>query len=123
MNICRFLMSPNYVSGIGNYLKSEILYRCRINPFRSLGTLTDEEVARLYGTCLSTIQQAYQSGGLTHGTFLDPDMEKGTFPIFVYKRAGQADPHGHTIIYVPPEESPDGRSIYYVPELQPMVAG
>lgn len=120
MEICRFLMKQEYFSGVGNYLKSEILYRARINPFRTLNTLSDEEVNRLYGACLSTIQQAYQSGGLTHGTFYDPDMEKGTFPVFVYKRAGEKDPHGYTIMFVPAEQSPDKRSTYYVPELQPI---
>lgn len=117
--LCKFLMEQKYFSGIGNYLKSEILYRARLNPFRLVSTLTDDEISRLYGNCLTTIQQAYQSGGLTHGTFLDPDMEKGTFPVFVYKRAGEKDPHGFTIVFIPKDQSPDKRGTYYVPELQP----
>lgn len=121
MEICRFLMEQKYFSGIGNYLKSEILYRSRLNPFRTLNTFTNDEIARLFGTSLATIQQAYQSGGLTHGTFLDPDMEKGTFPVSVYKRAGEKDPHGYTIVFVSAEQSPDGRGTYYVPELQPIL--
>ena len=120
MEICRFLMEQKYFSGVGNYLKSEILYRSRLNPFRTLNTFTNDEIARLFGTCLTTIQQAYQSGGLTHGTFLDPDMEKGTFPVYVYKRAGEKDPHGYTIVFVSAEQSPDSRGTYYVPELQPI---
>lgn len=121
IEVCRFLMEQEYFSGIGNYLKSEILYRARINPFRTLGTLTQDELVRLYGTCLTTIQQAYQAGGLTHGTFLDPDMQRGNFHVFVYKRAGQLDVHGHPVVFVSAQQSPDKRSTYYVPEVQPMV--
>ena len=118
MEVCRFLMEQKFFSGVGNYLKSEICYRARIHPLRKVSSLTPKEIELLYSSCLTTIAQAYQHGGLTHGTFLDPDMEKGTFPVYVYKRAGEKDPHGYTIRYIPKEQSTDGRGTYYVPELQ-----
>jgi formamidopyrimidine-DNA glycosylase len=118
MPLCRFLMNQNYFAGIGNYLKSEILYRARINPFVFLGELSDHQISTLFPMVLRTISHAYQSGGLTHGNFLDPDMEKGTFPVYIYKREGQLDPNGYTIRFVNKSESPDGRGTYYVPELQ-----
>lgn len=118
MEICKFLMKQEYCSGIGNYLKSEILYRSRIHPFRKLSTLSDSEIVTLHSVSLSTIREAYQCGGLTHGTFLDPDMEKGSFPIYIYKRAGQLDPFGNPILFVSKKDSPDGRGTYFVPEVQ-----
>lgn len=122
MPICRFLMNQSYFTGIGNYLKSEILYRARINPFITLSILQNDQISTLFSTILRTISHAYQSGGLTHGTFLDPDMEKGNFPIYIYKRQGQLDPYGYTIKFVSDKESPDGRGTYYVSEMQPSFA-
>lgn len=118
MILCKFLMNQEYFGGIGNYLKSEILYRARISPFRTLSSLTDNEISALFSTALSTISQAYQAGGLTHGTFLDPDMEKGVFSVFIYKKAGELDPLGNVIQFMSKQESPDGRGTYYVPQLQ-----
>ena len=33
-NICRVLMDQKAISGVGNYIKAEVLYQCRINPWR-----------------------------------------------------------------------------------------
>ena len=118
MAICKFLMTQEYFAGIGNYLKAEILYRSRVSPFRALSTLTDDEISRLFSVALSTISQAYQAGGLTHGTFLDPDMEKGVFSVYIYKRAGERDQHGYIVQFMSKNDSPDGRGTYYVPEVQ-----
>lgn len=118
MEICRFLLNQKYFSGIGNYLKAEILYRARINPFRTVSTLTDQEIINLYSACLTIISTAHQCGGLTHGTFFDPDMEKGLYRTVVYNREGETDPNGFIIRYVLKEQSPDDRGTYYVPEVQ-----
>jgi len=115
MELCRFLMEPKYISGVGNYLKSEILYRAQLHPNRVLGSLTDKEIETLLQVALKTISEAYQHGGLTHGTFLDPDMRKGTFPVFVYKRAGTLDPNGYPIRSI---KTKDGRTSYFVAEIQ-----
>lgn len=115
MELCRFLMENKYISGIGNYLKCEVLYRARLHPNRVLGSLSDTEISTLYQVSLKTISEAYSYGGLTHGTFLDPDMQKGTFPIFVYKRKGELDPNGYVIQSI---KTKDGRTTYFVPELQ-----
>lgn len=94
---------------------TEILYRSRLHPNRVLSSLTDSEVSVLFTTCVTTIAQAYQYGGLTHGTFLDPDMQKGTFPVYIYKREGLSDPHGFIIHKI---DTADGRSTYVVNEIQ-----
>jgi len=115
IELCRFLMENKYISGIGNYLKNEILYRAQLHPNRVLGSLSDQEINTLLQTSLQTISEAYQHGGLTHGTFLDPDMQKGTFPVYVYKRAGCLDPHGYVVQSM---KTKDKRTSYFVAELQ-----
>lgn len=115
MHICKFLMEQSYFSGCGNYLRSEILYRSRLHPLRTLSSLTDIQMDTLFNVCLLTIKEAYEHGGLTHGTFLDPDMEKGTFPIYVYKREDDKDPNGYIIKRIKVENN---RSVFMVDEIQ-----
>lgn len=115
MQIQMFLMKHEYVSGIGNYLKSEILYTSRIHPERQLSSLSEEEIQRLYSVSVEKIAESYQYGGLTHGDFLDPDMQKGVFPIFVYKRNGKNDQNGFVIQTL---KTKDGRTTYFVPQVQ-----
>ena len=116
MLLCVFLLKhQEYFSGIGNYLCNEVLYRARLHPNRVLGSLSNEDINLLFHTCLTTVAEAYHCGGLTHGTFLDPDMEKGTFPVFVYKREGQCDINGFMIKRI---KTKNGRSSYIVEELQ-----
>lgn len=111
-----FLLDHQEVfSGIGNYLRAEIMYRARLHPNRTLGSLSDKEIEVLFSNCLTTISQAYQYGGLTHGTFLDPDMQKGTFSVQVYKKEGQLDPNGYVIKRI---KVKNDRSIYLVEEVQ-----
>ena len=118
MELCKFLMKQEYFCGIGNYLKSEIMYRARIHPCRPIGTMTDSQIQVLFQTILATITEAYQCGGLTHGTFLDPDMKTGNFPVYIYKRAGLRDPYGYLIQHLNKDTSPDKRGTYFVPEIQ-----
>jgi formamidopyrimidine-DNA glycosylase len=116
MLICVFLLThQEYFSGLGNYLVTEILYRSRIHPNRKLGSINDQEIVLLFSNCLITVQEAYICGGLTHGTFLDPDMNKGTFQVYVYKRENQYDPFGFLIKRI---KVATGRSCYIVEEIQ-----
>ena len=115
MELCRFLMNQKYLSGCGNWVKTEVLYRASLHPHRLLGSLSSMEIALLFESCLDIIDKAHQHGGLTHGTFLDPDMEKGTYPVKIYKLGNQLDEHGHMITKI---KTRDGRSTYLVEEIQ-----
>jgi endonuclease VIII len=44
------LLNQRVMSGIGNVFKSEILFVARVEPFRSVGGLTDEELERIVST-------------------------------------------------------------------------
>ncbi len=43
----RALTDPHIVSGIGNAYSDEILFRCRLSPFRLTRSLTDDEIGAL----------------------------------------------------------------------------
>jgi formamidopyrimidine-DNA glycosylase len=42
------LMNQKVISGIGNYLRSEILYVSKINPFRIVKNISDNELKEIF---------------------------------------------------------------------------
>lgn len=61
-NICSFLINQKVISGIGNYLKCEILYHAKISPFVSVSKLSDSEIQTLYTTIKKVIYTIYLCG-------------------------------------------------------------
>ena len=53
----RALTDPHLFSGIGNAYSDEILHAARMSPFKQTGTMTDEEVRRLYDATRLTLSQ------------------------------------------------------------------
>lgn len=111
--ICKFLMDQKRFSGIGNYLKAEILYAARIRPDRILSTLTDEEITALFEYCRTIPLSSYQQGGHTSRTYLAPNGRVGSYPVKIYRQS--VDPHGYRVVS---GEMGDGRTSWYVPEVQ-----
>lgn len=111
--ICDFLMDQKYFSGIGNYLKAEILYGCRIKPDRPLSSLTEKEKRLLLSKSSSIIRDAHSNGGLTIRSFYSPTGATGTFRVLVYNQS--SDPNGY-----PVEKSvfKDKRTTHWVPAVQ-----
>ena len=106
--ICMFLMEQKYVSGVGNYLRAEILYRCKISPHRKLIDLNDEEKKTIYEICLKTVYSAYKTQGPSDGYY-----PEGSFELFVY---GQTkDPLGNSVVR---EKDVSKRTIHWVPQIQ-----
>ena len=42
------LMNQKLISGIGNYLRADILWLCKISPFRKVNKLTEQELKLIY---------------------------------------------------------------------------
>ena len=67
------LLDQALVAGIGNYLRAEILYLCRIDPWRTVADLSEADVACLATTIAELSAHAYQTGGRTVN---DTDYER-----------------------------------------------
>ena len=50
MEIAEALLCQQVMAGLGNVYKSEVCFACRVNPFRKVVTLTEEEVKCLIAT-------------------------------------------------------------------------
>jgi formamidopyrimidine-DNA glycosylase len=116
MPLCTFvLIHQEYFSGVGNWIMNEVFYLARLHPCRVCGSITREEAERLFACIVHVISLGHETGGLTHGTFLDPDKQKGMYQVLVYKREGQTDPHGYPIVQI---KLPCDRKGYIVEALQ-----
>lgn len=107
-NIGEFLMEQKYVSGIGNYLRAEILYRCKISPFRELKDITETEKKTLYKVIIDTIYESYIKQGPKNGY-----IETGDFYLYCYERS--EDDYGNPIYK---ESDSKNRTIHYCPNVQ-----
>lgn len=45
------LVNQSLISGIGNYIRSEVLWLAGINPFKKVKELTDDEFKKLFNAC------------------------------------------------------------------------
>jgi formamidopyrimidine-DNA glycosylase len=111
--IADFLLEQKYFSGIGNYLRTEILYAAKISPHRTMSSLTLEELDELRKMSMLKIRHSYSCKGLTIENYWDPEGNAGVFPIHIYRK--NYDPHGYKIIT---EKFAGDRTVHWVPEIQ-----
>jgi len=113
--LSKILMDQSVVSGIGNYLKSEILYASHLNPHRQIENLSHEELETLYQESRRIITESYQNQGMSKRNYIDYEGKKGSFEFKLKVYGKKKDPKGNDIIR---EKTKDGRSTYWVPKLQ-----
>lgn len=95
VTVAEALLNQSYVAGIGNYLKSEILYYAAVHPWRPLNQVTVEQWRAIHKSAHETIKRAYEYNGLTIATHINPDGSTGKFPCAVYHKTH--DPMGRPV--------------------------
>ena len=63
--LCHLLLDQSFLAGVGNYLRSEILFHAGLNPTRKLNSLTSEEQLQFAESAISTTRLAYVQRGVT----------------------------------------------------------
>lgn len=113
--IAENLMNQKLVSGIGNYLKAEILYHAEVSPHRLVSSLTDTELHALALFAQLIAKKSYQNGGATISTYRNPNGEKGLYNrrFAVYNQ--KYDLEGNKVIR---EVTKDKRTTHWVPSIQ-----
>jgi formamidopyrimidine-DNA glycosylase len=96
------------ISGIGNIIKSEVLYDAKISPKRTVKEMSKDDWDRLFHSAKKVSKKIYkflETRGLDFN---------GYFKLHtVYKQ--ERDPHGHL---VKTHKAKDGRTTFWVPEVQ-----
>lgn len=108
-----FLLQQKYFSGVGNWIRAEILYECKIAPNRKLKDLSEEDLKHLYHWSIKILKDAFNVKGLSISNYIDPEGNYGTYNVKVYMR--KKDPKGRPVIT---SRFSDKRTIHWVPEIQ-----
>jgi len=121
-HLAKKLMDQTVVSGIGNYILSECLYRSNLNPLVKCEELETEQIECLYdsimnivhcsirykGVTLKDYRPLNQGGKLCGETELESENEGHKF-LKVYKK--NMTDKKETVLVIP--KGPHGRAIYY----------
>jgi formamidopyrimidine-DNA glycosylase len=74
------MLDQGAISGIGNLLADEILWRARLNPRRTTGSLSVEELDRLRRELRAAVREAVRLGGAHTGKLIPHRERGGTCP-------------------------------------------
>lgn len=81
-----FLLDQKYFSGIGNYLRSEIIYESKLKYDIQLGELSENDISKLYYAIKTILDESYKCGGLTLSSYYKPDGSIGTYQPKIYMK-------------------------------------
>ena len=113
------LVDQKIISGIGNYLRSDILYISKINPFRKVKNLNNKEIKKIYNNSKILTWGDYDKNKakrlniINHNTKL-PSYYNRMF--YIYNQ--ETDMYGNKVIKKELYEGSQKRFIYYVKEIQ-----
>jgi DNA-formamidopyrimidine glycosylase len=116
--LAELLMNQKLISGIGNYLKAEILWMAELSPHRTPDSLTETEWKHLHSLChIIPSESLFCERGSSIMTYRakhqNQTLEYPHGSLAVYKR--KEDPEGREVIR---EETKDKRTTWWVPEHQ-----
>jgi DNA-formamidopyrimidine glycosylase len=111
--ICEFLMDQKYFSGVGNYIKAEVLYKARIRPDALLHQLNTKLLSKLFVIIRKLIRESYSAQGASLHSYINVDGNKGDFRVIVYDHS--EDPDGEKVIT---SIFKDSRTTHWVPTVQ-----
>lgn len=114
------LLDQRFVSGIGNYLRSEIMFYAGVDPYKKLRGYSADEKKALAKATVKLSERSYETGGVTNDPSIVEALKreqagKRDQRFFVYKRT---DSRCHKCGSVIREEKTGGRKIYYCPDCQ-----
>ena len=114
------LLDQGFLSGVGNYLRSEILYAARLGPERRPVELDEDERLRLARAARTITRRAYRTRGLTREPREAERLRRRGLPRreyrhYVFGRAGQECPACGDIIV---RRDVAGRRLYSCPTCQ-----
>ncbi|SNW62477.1 Formamidopyrimidine-DNA glycosylase [Orpheovirus IHUMI-LCC2] len=111
--IAKALLEQDIASGIGNYLKADILYSCKLYPGRKVTEINDSMLGLIFDNTRTIIKESYESQGLTIESYISPDGGKGYYKKRCYDR--DKDDNG---LKIEVGKFKDGRTTYWCPQVQ-----
>ena len=114
-NITKILMNQSIVSGIGNYIKAEALYRAKISPHKNLEEIDESHLKNLFEEIKNVMKESYSLQGNSFKTYRNFQSGGGNFFNMLRVYSKDKDPNGNIVIK---EKTEDGRTTHWVKEIQ-----
>ena len=119
------LLTQSLLSGIGNVYKSETCFACGVNPFRQVGSLTDEELKCLVSHARKfMLANVSESSGPAIVTYTPMRRTTGranpSERLWVYRRTGEPCRRCASAI-VSRKQGFDARTSFWCPQCQPVL--
>ncbi|MGD1904424.1 MAG: endonuclease VIII [Leptolyngbyaceae cyanobacterium] len=115
------LLDQQFLSGLGNYLRSEILFAAGIHPSLRPVDCTAAQIQQLAEQAIALPRQSYETGGITNdlarvAQLKAQGLRRSQYRFYVFSRAARACYQCGTSII---KEQIGGRRCYYCPNCQP----
>lgn len=115
------LLDQGFIAGVGNYLRSEILFQAKLHPMRRPGSLSALERRRLARAVLTIGRRAYETGGITNDPrrakrLMKQGLRRGRARHHVFTRANEACWTCQSVIR---REDWGQRKLFFCPACQP----
>ena len=107
------LMDQHFIAGIGNIYAQELLYHARISPQRTIASLSQHEIKKLYNSLRQVLQKAVQKQGTTVQDYVHIDGSGG-FQKYLTVYGQTKCPKKHPITKI----RQGGRGTYYCSRCQ-----
>jgi endonuclease-8 len=115
------LLNQHVMAGVGNVFKSEILFVCGLDPFRTIGSLTDRQVSGLIRAARELLQanvlDGARVGSATGGSRRTTRRANPEARLWVYGRSGRRCRRCGTPIEYR-KQGADARGTYWCPKCQ-----
>lgn len=114
------LLDQGFISGIGNYLRSEIMFYAGVDPHQKLKQYSDDEKEALAEATVKLTKRSYETGGITNDPSIVEALKRENatrkeYRHFVYKRTGNRCNKCGSVIE---QDNTGGRKIYFCPRCQ-----
>lgn len=108
------MMDQTIFAGVGNYIRAEALYACKLSPFRQANKLKEDEIKTLCQSVIDVMEESYKYQGATIQTYKTVYGAEGQYSSCFKVYGQKIDPLGNKII----KQDSGGRTIHWCPTLQ-----
>jgi len=114
------LLDQQFLAGMGNYLRSEVLFVARVHPSLRPADCTAQQIAELARAALNLTRQSYQTRGITNdlelvGQLKQAGLTRSDYRFWVFNRDGEPCYNCGTQII---KDTLSGRRLYFCPTCQ-----
>jgi len=108
-------MNQQRLSGVGNYILAEGLYKANVDPWANVKDVGKEKLLALIEDIKDTARTSLKAQGMTRekgGTFRSIDGERGKFEFKLQVYGKEKTDKGEEVLRI--TEGPHGRGIWFV---------